>query len=344
MNAALTVFKTEHASATLTTPIAALVSESPNVLIVGGTAGIGAALARKLACQLPIKSHITIAGRNSDAAASIIASVRAHTSTGTKDLSESQPSALDFGKVNCADMSDVKRFCEQYRQNLHKRHGSLDILILTPGILSIKGWTPATRNSSIDQKMALHYYSRMLIIRELGPVLSQKAIVMSVLDGKYSNAHDKTVIWDDLALSAPGHYGLRLARTQSNAMTDVMMQNFASSPSVEGEVAHSPTFIHAYPGFVSTTTFHNPALPLIIRLGLGLLSKLFATSPAESADRLVEGMVNAHRSTTADSGSGGKWYGLDRQNVVAKRPVDSEIVERVRTHTWQLVDKQSLDA
>ena len=65
-------FNSEHAIATLMTPIAALVPRRPNVLIVGGTAGIGAALAKKLALQLPSTAHITIAGRSRDAAAAVI--------------------------------------------------------------------------------------------------------------------------------------------------------------------------------------------------------------------------------------------------------------------------------
>ena len=229
-------------------------------------------------------------------------------------------------------MSDVKRFCEQYRQQLEPE-ASLDILILTPGILSVNGWTPATLNSTIDHKLALHFYARMLIIRDLGPVLSKRAIVVSVLDGKNSNAHDKAIIWNDLALSQPGHYGLRSAMRHSIAMTDIMMQYFAFSAG-----AHA-TFIHAYPGFVATSTFHNPALPLFVRLGLRVLSSLMASSPAECADRLLEGMVDAHRSSL-DSASGGRWNGLDRGTVVRKRPVNEKVSERVRAHTWQLVDEQ----
>jgi NAD(P)-dependent dehydrogenase (short-subunit alcohol dehydrogenase family) len=337
-------FHLEHATENLFTPIAALLPPSPNVLVVGGTAGIGAALARKLALELPVTSHVTIAGRNGDAAADIIASVRQQAKFAGQDDSKAQNASFDFQKVDCASMSDVKRFCEQYRQQLHKRDGTLDILILTPGILSIKGRTPATPNSTIDQKMALHYYARMLIIRELGPILSKNVIVMSVLDGKYANAHDRSVLWDDLSLSRPGHYGLRSARTHGNAMTDIMMQYFASSSTLENEEGHSSTFIHAYPGFVSTTTFDNPALPFVVRLGLRLLMRLFATSPSECADRLAEGMVKAHRSTIADRGLAGRWYGLDRQNIVDKRPVDSAVVERIRAHTWQVVDGQAAGA
>lgn len=320
-------------------------SPSPSVLVVGGTAGIGASLARELASQLPPSSEITIAGRNSDAAAEVIASIRQCKSSASGDTGD-QSSIAKFEKVDCARMSDVKRFCEQYSKHLSDTGRKLDILVLTPGILSMQGWTAAAPGSTIDLKMALHYYARMLIVRELKATLAPEAIVMSFLDGKRSDAHDKAIKWDDLALSKPGHYGLNAAAKHCTAMTDVMMQDFASSSSD----SQARTFVHAYPGIVSTGIFSNTGLPFYARFILGLLSKLFAISPETCADRLIDGMIKCHRSTIADVGQGSqsdrgaKWYNIGLDVVVDKVPVERAVVERVREHTWKMVDEQSAEA
>jgi NAD(P)-dependent dehydrogenase (short-subunit alcohol dehydrogenase family) len=334
----------DHAIETLTTPVGSLVSPSPSVLVVGGTAGIGASLARRLASQLPPFSEITIAGRNSDAAAEVIASIRQRKSSATGDTGD-QSSIAKFEKVDCARMSDVKRFCEQYSKHLFDTGRKLDILILTPGILSMQGWTAAAPKSTIDLKMALHYYARMLIVRELKATLAPEAIVMSVLDGKRSDAHDKAIKWDDLALSEPGHYGLIAAAKHCQAMTDVMMQHFASSPLD----SRTTTFVHAYPGIVATGQFTNTGLPFYARLFLGVL-KWFAMSPEACADRLIDGMIKCHRSTIANvgqesqSGHGSKWYNIGPDVVVDKVPVERAVVERVREHTWKILDEQSAEA
>ncbi|KAJ9113985.1 hypothetical protein QFC22_005803 [Naganishia vaughanmartiniae] len=340
----------DNAIATITAPIAALVSPAPNVLIVGGTAGIGAALAQKLAHELPPSAHITFVGRNSSAAATIIASIRQQTS-GASGRGTGPVAGIEFAQVDCGRMSDVKRFCEQYSGKLKASGRHLDILILTAGKLSMKGRTLAAPGSKIDAKMAMHFYSRMLFIRQLKTFFVPQSIVMSVLDGKHSDAHSKRIYWDDLGLAKPGHYGLRSAATHCQSMTDIMMQGFASARDPISDDAHAVSLIHAYPGFVATGVLRRMDGPLLVRLALAGLSKLFASSPETCAERLIEGMVQCHRSTltnvhtegnTGETTGAGliQWYNLDQTKIIPKQSVEQKLIEQVQAHTWQVVDAE----
>lgn len=321
-------------------------------MIVGGTAGIGAALAQELAHKLPPSAHITIIGRNSDAAATIIASVRQQAlnkwGKGNSTLSD-----IEFAQVDCGQVFEVKRFCERYIEQLKATGRHLDILILTAGKLSVKGRTPAAPGSRMDAKMAMHFYSRMLFIRQLWASFAPQAIVMSVLDGKHSDAHSKRIHWDDLGLTRPGHYGLRSAATHCQSMTDIMMQGFSSTRGPIGDDVQTLSLIHAYPGFVATGVLRRMDGPFWVRAALAGLANLFASSPETCAERLIEGMVQCQRSTLADSramkgttaGTTGnsliKWYNLDQAKTIPKEPVENKLVDQVQAHTWQIIDGES---
>lgn len=296
--------------------IASLYTSPVRALVVGGTAGIGAAIAINLAKNLPSSSRITIAGRNKSAADQIIS---AHSGN----------SHIDFRPINAFLMKDVKQFCADYTSSLQtpcddskQSLNALDLLILTPGILSLSGRT-ITPPEKIDRKMALHYYSRALVIRELQSILSPSALIMSVLDGKTSDIHSKSIKWDDLDLAKPGSFGVPAAAAHCQAMNDGLMEAFSAQD--------DRVYVHAFPGLVNTDL--GKGLPFAARLFIPV-AKLFAYQPDDCAENMLTGAVAA-----AKEGKG-RYNVDDKGRLVTKKEAGQELRGKVWDHTWHLVDSQ----
>jgi hypothetical protein len=274
----------------------------------------GAAIASNLARSLPSTSKLTIAGRNKSSVDDLI----------------SQYPDTDFQPINAFLMKDVKRFCAEYASHVRSSSSDLkevDILVLTQGILTLQGRTP-TSPENIDQKMALHYYSRMLIVRELEPILSPKALVLSVLDGRGSNVHDGGIKWSDLDLAQPGNYGVSAAAKHCLGMSDGMLQAFAERHGSEGR-----TYVHAYPGIVSTPLL-TKSMPFYARLPMKLLGAVMSVTPETCAEHLLQGSADVHAKGR------GSFNIDDKGREVQKTPATKEQMDKLWEHTWGLVDRQ----
>lgn len=274
----------------------------------------GLAIATNLARSLPSASKLTIAGRNKSS---------------VDELVKQYPDT-DFQPINAFLMKDVKRFCAEYTSHVRSSSSDLkeiDILVLTQGILTLQGRTP-TAPENIDQKMALHYYSRMLIVRELEPILSPKALVLSVLDGRGSNIHDNAIEWSDLDLSQPGNYGVAAAARHGLAMTDGMLQAFA-----ERNGSDARTFIHAYPGIVATPLL-TKNMPFYAKIPMRLIGSVMSVAPEKCAEYLLQGSADVHA-----KGRGS--YNIDdKGREVEKTAATKEQMDKLWEHTWGLVDGQ----
>ncbi|KAG9224360.1 hypothetical protein CCMSSC00406_0007866 [Pleurotus cornucopiae] len=124
--------------------------QSPVAVFVGGTAGIGAALAVKTA-KYSVNPDIHIVGRKKASAEKVLAELRTVNTNGT----------YSFHECDISLLSNARTLATTLAHQLPK----INLLVLTAGNLSFRGRTETCEGH--DVKMVLHYYSRMLFVDAL---------------------------------------------------------------------------------------------------------------------------------------------------------------------------------
>ncbi|KAF7561113.1 hypothetical protein G7046_g3030 [Stylonectria norvegica] len=270
-----------------------------SALVVGGTSGIGYAIAQRIAAEAK-SSTVIISGR-------------------TKP--ENIPHAnIEFRPIDASSMRAIKAYTDAHKA---AQAPKLDLLVLTQGLMTMAGRTETPEG--IDRKMALHYYGRQLIIRELLPVLSDDAKVLVVLDANHGSP--AKLNWDDLDLKTT--FSLTTAVDHCTSMTDAMVQQFAA------QAGNKKFFTHAYPGVVTTGLFRD--LPLLLRGPTWALSHVIGTSPDTCAKNLIKG---AYASAASGAKEGRFWSFINNKgNEIANKAVWPEDQrQKVQDHTWKIVD------
>ncbi|KAF4341973.1 hypothetical protein FBEOM_4139 [Fusarium beomiforme] len=266
-------------------------------LVVGGTGGIGYAIACRLAANSP-SSTVIISGRNEP-----------------KNIPHSN---IQFKQLDASSMRAIKTYTDELKASQDR----FSTLVLSQGILTTAGRTETPEG--IDRKMALHYYGRQLLIRELLPSLTDEAKVLIVLDS--NGGSPSKLNWDDLDLK--NNFSLGNAAAHCLSMTDAMIQNYATEQKAEGKSRH---FIHALPGFVNTNIMQG--LPWYMRLPSVGLASVLGVSPDTCAQNMLNGVDEAAKIKE-------KHYAfVSRKGKVFDKPAWSEEqVQKVRDHTWKIVD------
>lgn len=187
---------------------------TPVAVFVGGTSGIGEAIARAFACYTKGNAHIILCGRNRSAAEKIIASFptpsAAHAGQGAK---------YEFVQCDATLMKSV----QETTAGLLARLTKVNYLVMSPGILTTAGRTET--KEGIDRKLALHYYARWKFAYDLLPLLrkardaGEDAKVMSVLGAGSSTAK---VNLDDIGLKKK--YSLVAAASNAIGGNDLMVE------------------------------------------------------------------------------------------------------------------------
>ncbi|KAM0240218.1 hypothetical protein ACHAP5_007952 [Fusarium lateritium] len=266
-------------------------------LIVGGTGGIGYAIACRIASSSP-SSTVIISGRNEP-----------------KNIPHSN---IQFRALDATSMRSIKKYTDEFKTSKDR----ISTLVLTQGILTTAGRTETPEG--IDRKMALHYYGRQLLIRELMPALTDDAKVLVVLDSTRGGP-DK-LNWDDLDLKST--FSLSSAAAHCLSMTDAMVQNYGTEQKLEGK---QRTFVHAMPGVVNTNIAQS--LPWYMRVPAAAAASLLGMSPDTCAENMIKG--------TDEVAKGEKPYGFvnEKGQVFDKQAWDEDQIQKVRVHTWKILDE-----
>ncbi|KAF7760083.1 hypothetical protein Agabi119p4_10759 [Agaricus bisporus var. burnettii] len=246
---------------------------APVAVFVGGTSGIGRAMAEVLGRHTEGKVDIVIVGRNKEAADELFSKMPSPTDKTYK---------REFIRCDVTRMKNV----EAATKEILARHSKINFLILSPGVFTTRGRNET--EEGLDTKLAVHYYSRWKFIKDLLPVLNkaseegEDAKVFSVLaPGKGSE-----IDLNDLGLKKT--FSVTKAALQAPTYNDLMMEAFHDlNPAV--------TFIHGYPGVVRTSLFEKSDSTLV-KFASPLVNLLLwpvFTSPEDCGEYMWHAVFNS---------------------------------------------------
>lgn len=295
-------------------------------LVVGGTAGIGLGVAQQLCTHK--SARVIIAGRNAEAARN------ACEATANKNMS--------FRRLDASLMRQVTQFCANLATDFESQdNAKLTILVLCQGIISAR---PDPTIEGIDVALALNYYSRMLIIRDLiaSDTLAPDAIIISVLNARVGDPSGNSILWDDMDISRGiyGVFSIGKILKHNISMQDIMLQQLSAGS--------SRTFVHNYPGFVKTDILENAHLPGFIKWVIRLRGQNSSkyVSPEHAGEKIIVGAVECWQKQKETGRAW--WYTDEKASEIIKSESPADVRSRVAQHTWELIglalDKQASGA
>ena len=277
----------------------ALISDAnaPRVAVfVGGTSGIGKFTLRALV-EKRTSVRVYLVGRKS---------ARESSDVFIQEMKAINPKAeIVWVEGEVALLSETKRVCEIIKS----KEKTIDLIFIT------LGYAPFTARKDtvegFDASQTLRYYTRILFIQHLLPLLNQSESprVVSVLGGGMERS---SIDLEDIDLNKPGNFNVVSTHTQAGAMNTLFLEHLANqNPNV--------TFLHSCPGWVNTGNVRRGLdfgsfLSWTIWLLLEPLIAIFSFSDEESGER------NLFASTSAAfGGKGTPWEGKVGVNSYGKQ-------------------------
>lgn len=282
-------------------------------VVVGGTSGIGEGIALRLARA---NVSVSVVGRSRERGEEVVRRMR--------ELSSSESGAEhEFVACDSFLMRNIVSTCAALRE----RHGDrIDWLVLSQGMATVQGRTETAEG--IDEKLALHFFGRMLFVRELLPALRRAAASeeekerernreregesqqCTADNNNNNNSNNSTCTsirsgWHSgkvlSVLSAGVHSAFSQTRADFELRESYSIKNAADAAGFYNDLAlhalsRQPenaqlTFIHAAPGFVATRW--GTEMPWYIRGAVRAL-QVFGRS-AEDCGEAMSDSLFTHR-------------------------------------------------
>jgi NAD(P)-dependent dehydrogenase (short-subunit alcohol dehydrogenase family) len=198
------IFDVRSSNAGLLTPPTSV------AIIVGGASGIGQGIAEAFARY--VQGNIIVIGDNSFAAGPMLSKL-------TK-LRDDTDAKHEFIQSDVTLMRNVRAVARQ----VLSREPKINFLVMAPGTMTARGREET--NEGIDKELALHYYSRWMLIRDLLPGLlkakeaGEDARVLSVLGAGKGGAIDLK----DLKMENQKFWSSTSTLKRASTYTDLMIE------------------------------------------------------------------------------------------------------------------------
>lgn len=252
-------------------------------LVVGGTSGIGQGIALALAKRQYV---VTVAGRSEKGV-----------------VAELPGENHSFVAIDAFDLSSVRRVAEETPD--------IDVLVMTQGMASVQGYTAT--GDGLDQKLQLHYFSRVYMARLLAAGMKDGSRILTVLSagvhGRYSGFESDFELKD--------RYGVKNAADAAGFYTDAAFEKVAAE-------APGVCVAHACPGFVNTRW--GTEMPWVLRAAIRPLQAMFGKSSAACGEALTKGLLELPESGFHLIGQHGA--ALDKGKAIRHTPVEGETIWR----------------
>ncbi|KAJ1457505.1 hypothetical protein M885DRAFT_481333 [Pelagophyceae sp. CCMP2097] len=281
-------------------------------VVVGATSGIGEGCALRLA-EAGFK--VVAVGRDATRGAAVV-----------EAMAKRGGGGHEFVGCDSFSLGDVKGCAEKLRE----AHPKVDVLVLTQGMATIQGFTPTAEGN--DEKLTLHYWSRMAWATQMLPSLrlGTETRVVSVLS---AGVHSPYAHYREDPELREG-YSIKNAADIAGFYNDLGLDALARQP-LNADIA----FVHACPGFVNTNW--GTEMPWYVRFAVRLLQPL-----GRSAATCAEAMLHPVFKTTADLreefGDGVVLMGKDAAPVAKTRMHTPENVEHVWSVTKAVLKRAGL--
>ena len=263
-------------------------------VFVGATSGIGLVTLRAFAQHIPHPTAI-IVGRS-----------KTRFATHLEDLRTINPNGVyEFIEHDIELIKDIDATTQLISQALSRivggEGGKIDLLYQSQGYISFSGRQPNA--DGLDTSISLRYHGRVRFTQNLLPFMAPNARVVSILAG----TQEGKIFEDDLGLER--NYSIPNSMSHFGSLMTLAYDDIASQHPQK-------TFVHAFPGLVSTGLLGNSATGILGMLFRWVVEPFLATFVAARPEEVGERMLYYGTAETIGGGGKGQCVAVDEKGEV----------------------------